>query len=184
MYLEIFLADFAVFRVFLRISRDFAGFHGNTWISRVRDRAKYQKPCPWESNQKHCHNVGCKDWQFYSLPFGKAFFHKTSRRPYWCTIQWNGCHFGVQEKSCGNWTLFSCKNILLFQEICMAPDHLSVTMIYKIVTMHQFTAQVLQLVHYDCTTINVKVTMELMWFISSRHSHWKELSQLFHNSRK
>ena len=31
MYLEIFLADFAVFR-------------GNTWISRVRDRAKYQKP--------------------------------------------------------------------------------------------------------------------------------------------
>ena len=32
MSLEIFLADFAVFRVFLRISR-------------VRDRAKYQKPC-------------------------------------------------------------------------------------------------------------------------------------------
>ena len=31
MYLEIFLADFAVFRVFLGISRDF-------------DRAKYQKP--------------------------------------------------------------------------------------------------------------------------------------------
>ena len=31
MYLEIFLADFA-------------GFRGNTWISRVRDRAKYQKP--------------------------------------------------------------------------------------------------------------------------------------------
>ena len=32
MYLEIFLADFAVFRE-------------NTWISRVCDRAKYQKPC-------------------------------------------------------------------------------------------------------------------------------------------
>ena len=32
MYLEIFLADFAVFR--------------NFWgISRVRDRVKYQKPC-------------------------------------------------------------------------------------------------------------------------------------------
>ena len=31
MYLEIFLADFAVFR-------------GKTWISRVRDRAKYQNP--------------------------------------------------------------------------------------------------------------------------------------------
>ena len=42
MYLEIFLADFAVFR-------------GSTWISRVRDRAKYQKPCiqdklKWESS--------------------------------------------------------------------------------------------------------------------------------------
>ena len=33
MYLEIFLADFAVFR-------------GNTWISQVLDRAKCQKPCP------------------------------------------------------------------------------------------------------------------------------------------
>ena len=32
MYLETFLADFAVFR-------------GNTRISRVRDCAKYQKPC-------------------------------------------------------------------------------------------------------------------------------------------
>ena len=51
-------------------------------------------------------------------------FHKTSRLPYWCTIQW----------SCGNWTLFSCKNILLFQEIYIAADHLSLTMIYKIVT--------------------------------------------------
>ena len=45
MYLEIFLADFVVFRVFLGISR---GFRGNAWISRVRDRAKYQKP--WLKN--------------------------------------------------------------------------------------------------------------------------------------
>ena len=42
MYLEIFLADFAVFRV---LGGDLAGFCGNTWISQVRDRAKYQKPC-------------------------------------------------------------------------------------------------------------------------------------------
>ena len=42
MYLEIFLADFTVFRVF---GGNFAGFRGNTWISRVRDRVKYQKPC-------------------------------------------------------------------------------------------------------------------------------------------
>ena len=34
MYLEIFLVDFAVFHVF-------------GGISRVRDRAKYQKPCTW-----------------------------------------------------------------------------------------------------------------------------------------
>ena len=30
MYLEIFLVDFAVFRVFWGISWDFAGFRGNT----------------------------------------------------------------------------------------------------------------------------------------------------------
>ena len=40
MYLEIFLADFAVFRVFLGISR-------------VRDRAKYQKPCIYD----HVHGL-------------------------------------------------------------------------------------------------------------------------------
>ena len=33
---------------------------------------------PWESNQKHCHNVGCKERQFYSLPFGKAVASSTS----------------------------------------------------------------------------------------------------------
>ena len=41
MYLEIFLADFAVFRVFLGISRDFAEipeFRGSA-------TANYQKPC-------------------------------------------------------------------------------------------------------------------------------------------
>ena len=41
MYLEIFLADFAVFRVSEGISRDFAEIPE---FSRVRDRAKYQKP--------------------------------------------------------------------------------------------------------------------------------------------
>ena len=40
-----------IWKYFWRISRyfaffgNFAGFRGNTWISRVRDRAKYQKPC-------------------------------------------------------------------------------------------------------------------------------------------
>ena len=43
MYLEIFLADFAVFHVFLEISRDFAEkpeFRGSTTA-----RNNYQKPC-------------------------------------------------------------------------------------------------------------------------------------------
>ena len=43
MYLEIFLADFAVFRVFLGISR-------------VRDRAKYQKPCIYH-HQNCCSTI-------------------------------------------------------------------------------------------------------------------------------
>ena len=42
MYLEIFLADLAVFPLYFG---NFVGFRGNTQISRVRDRAKYQKPC-------------------------------------------------------------------------------------------------------------------------------------------
>ena len=33
------------FRGISRFLGNFAGFRGNTWISRVRDRAKYQKPC-------------------------------------------------------------------------------------------------------------------------------------------
>ena len=41
MYLIRFLGNFAVFCVFLWI---FAGFRGFTWISRLHNRAKYQKP--------------------------------------------------------------------------------------------------------------------------------------------
>ena len=41
-------------------------------------------------------------------------FHMTSRRPYWCSKQWNGGHVGVPNKSCGSWTLFLCKQFLLF----------------------------------------------------------------------
>ena len=48
MYLEIFLADI---RGISRFLGNFAGFRGNTWNSRVRDRAKYQKPC--YSNQEN-----------------------------------------------------------------------------------------------------------------------------------
>ena len=43
------------FRGISRFFGNFAGFRGNTWISRVHDRAKYQKPCiqdklKWESS--------------------------------------------------------------------------------------------------------------------------------------
>ena len=44
MYLIRFLPNFAVFCVFLWISRDFADLQ-STWISPLRDRTKYQKPC-------------------------------------------------------------------------------------------------------------------------------------------
>ena len=33
------------FRGISRFGGNFAGFRGNTWISQVRNRAKYQKPC-------------------------------------------------------------------------------------------------------------------------------------------
>ena len=49
MYLEIFLADFAVFCVFLGISR-------------VRDRAKYQKPCLLVSSMKYTNALVSHVW--------------------------------------------------------------------------------------------------------------------------
>ena len=39
-------------------------------------------------------------------PFFVDRFQMTSRRPYWCTKQWNGGHVGVQKKSSLDWTLF------------------------------------------------------------------------------
>ena len=48
MYLEIFLADFAVFRVFLGISRDFAEIPEFRGFA----TANYQKPCLIESQIK------------------------------------------------------------------------------------------------------------------------------------
>ena len=48
-------------------------------------------------------------------------FHMTLRRPYLWTKQWIGGHVCVK-KSCGNCTLFTCRNVLLFQAICKAAD--------------------------------------------------------------
>ena len=48
-------------------------------------------------------------------------FHMTLRRPYLWTKQWIGGHVCVK-KSCGNCTLFTCRNFLLFQAICKAAD--------------------------------------------------------------
>ena len=45
------------FRGISRFGGNFAGFRGNTWISQVRDRAKYQKP--WLVKELH---VNTKIW--------------------------------------------------------------------------------------------------------------------------
>ena len=60
MYLEIFLADFVVFRVFLGISR-------------VRDRAKYQKPCKNESSKAYLVMLGKNLLQDFEVLY---IFHK------------------------------------------------------------------------------------------------------------
>ena len=52
-------------------------------------------------------------------------FHMTSRRPCWCTKQLKSGHVGAQGKPYGDWTLFSCKIFLLYQEICIVSDHVS-----------------------------------------------------------
>ena len=63
MYLEVFLGDFG-------------GFRGNTWISRVRDRAKYQKP--WLC--KKC--MGNSWWSLQlSFLFMKNVLNKGKRGP-------------------------------------------------------------------------------------------------------
>ena len=53
------------------------------------------------------HNAGSSTRPAWGL------FHKTSRRPYWCTKQWNGGHFGESNQSCGNWTLYLCKDFFV-----------------------------------------------------------------------
>ena len=53
MYLEIFLADFAVFRVFLGISRDFAEipeFRGSATARNIRSPEYVNKSCGVELN--------------------------------------------------------------------------------------------------------------------------------------
>ena len=60
MYLEIFLADFAVFRIF--------------WgISRVRDRTKYQKPCKNENSKAYLVMLGKNLLQDFEVLY---IFHK------------------------------------------------------------------------------------------------------------
>ena len=76
MYLEIILADFAVFR-------------GNTWISRVRDRAKYQKP--WlvkEGMVQPCKLKFLLSFHLatYSVGLGRLFYKPS------CQLQNLRCH--------------------------------------------------------------------------------------------
>ena len=44
---------------------------------------------------------------------------------------WNGGHVGVPNKSCGSWTLFLCKQYLLFQQICIDAGHVSENVLYS-----------------------------------------------------
>ena len=47
--------------------------------------------------------------------------------------QWNGGgHDGVLNKSCGSWTLFLCKQFLLFAQICIDAGHVSENSLYLI----------------------------------------------------
>ena len=48
------------FRGISRFLGNFAGFRGNTWISRVRDRAKYQKPCIIMDNKQNKKEMLCQ----------------------------------------------------------------------------------------------------------------------------
>lgn len=52
---------------------------------------------------------------------------KPTSHGYHSTKQWNAGHVGVPKKTGGDWTVFSCKNFLFFQEICIgiAADHVS-----------------------------------------------------------
>ena len=49
LYRHLFDKIFTKFRGILRVFVNFAGFRGFTWISRLRDSAKYQKPCKVEN---------------------------------------------------------------------------------------------------------------------------------------
>ena len=49
LYRRVFDKISTEFRGILRVFVNFAGFRGFNWISRLRDRAKYQKPCSLES---------------------------------------------------------------------------------------------------------------------------------------
>ena len=55
----------------------------------------------------------------------KNCFHMTSRWPYWCKKQWMGIWLVYQKITVRDWTLFSSKNFLLFQKICIATDYVS-----------------------------------------------------------
>ena len=48
-YRHLFDTIFTKFRGILRVFVNFVGFRGFTWISQLRDRAKYQKPCKVEN---------------------------------------------------------------------------------------------------------------------------------------
>ena len=93
MYLEIFLADFAVFRE-------------NTWISRVCDRAKYQMPCQVFTLQR----------RFIFSGFHRIIELKTSKHEFADIIQKNKRGFEGKKLSEGQ----AGRNALRFNTTCAA----------------------------------------------------------------
>ena len=73
LYRHVFDKISTEFRGIFRVFVNFAGFCGFTWISRLPDHAKYQKPC-FINNKKICYShfkvkvIQGRAWGFYLHP--------------------------------------------------------------------------------------------------------------------
>ena len=93
-----------IWKHFWRISRYFAVFRENTWISRVRDRAKYQRPCQVFTLQR----------RFIFSGFHRIIELKTSKHEFADTINQNKQGFEGKKLSEGQ----AGRNSLRFSNMC------------------------------------------------------------------
>ena len=69
---------------------------------------------------------GCQQCTVYfCIELYGAFSHWRQGGHIVVAKQWNGGHVGVPRQPCRNWTLFLCKNFLLFQWISIDAGHVS-----------------------------------------------------------